>query len=148
MSRYPICIMSIAYLPICVWVLPSACYKYGLWPICITSIAYLCMSMAYLPICVWVLPSAWVLPLAYMYHEYCLFVYEYCLEFNLKEAGCVWHIPWHVSCLFVLWVLPIAYFRPMMEKSHSKRHGLSFCGGVGIFIELIVPQKWNYLHPW
>jgi len=33
-------------------------------------------------------------------------------------------------------------------KSHSKRHGLSFCGLVGIIIVLIVPQKWNYLYYW
>ena len=40
------------------------------------------------------------------------------------------------------------WHRPRMEKSHSKRHELSFCGLVSIFIVLIVPQKSNHLHYW
>ena len=35
-----------------------------------------------------------------------------------------------------------------MEKSHSKRHELTFGGSFSMVIVLIVPQKWNYMHYW
>jgi len=39
-------------------------------------------------------------------------------------------------------------YRPRIEKSHSKRHELSFCSLVSIVIVLTAPQKSNYLHYW
>jgi len=52
------------------------------------------------------------------------------------------------AILFVSDKFYLTKYRPRMEKSHSKRHELSFCGLVSIVIVLTAPQKSNFLHHW
>jgi len=53
-----------------------------------------------------------------------------------------------VSIFLKKYVLLSEYIRPRMEKSHSKRHELSFCDLVSIVIVLTVPQKSHDFHDW